>query len=440
MNELNQGRLRILFDASMLAEGLHKTSQRSGIFWTTYEIFRELDARDDVELGVYAPPSRVDCVNAFLVEAFPGRGYRVLNRARSCFLGPVENWILGKKELPCNKAGLRRRVLQVAGLFAKVARILWDKHVGSRKVAKIADGFDAFFSPVYLAPWAVRKYSKVPRFAILYDTIPAIFPQFSPVTRLGFSWNFDLIRGLREDDRGFAISECTKRDFLRFAPRLRAENVDIVPLAAGANFHPVKDEGEFRRVRDKYGIPEGRRYVLSLCTIAPHKNLGRALEAFGRLVEKDGVRDIVFVLAGGKWGFFEGKWAATLEKLGKTRDLVIPAGYIDDEDLAALYSGAEMFVYPSLYEGFGLPPLEAMQCGTPVITSNVSSIPEVVGDAAITVDPESVDALAEAMERLARDAELRAALRTRGLARAAEFSWAKTADLIVRSIRGENLL
>lgn len=432
--------LKILFDASILAEGLHKTSQRSGIFWTTYEIFRELDARNDVELGVYAPPSLVDGVNAYLAETFPGRGYRVLNRAHSCFLGPIKEWIETKKEHPRNKQGLRKRVLQAAGMLAKIARVLWDKYVGCRRVAEIADGFDVFFSPVYLAPRAVRRYSKVRRYTLLYDTIPMIYPQFSPFTLLGFSWNFDLIKGLREDDRCFAISDCTKRDFLRFGKRLLADNVTVIPLAAGGMFHPVDDAAEIARVRAKYGIPEGMRYVLSLCTIEPRKNLGRALEAFGRFAEVSGLQDVVFVLAGGKWGRFEGKWAATLEKLGRVRERIVHAGYVDDEDLAALYSGAEMFVYPSLYEGFGLPPLEAMQCGTPVITSNVSSLPEVVGDAAITVDPESVDTLAEVMERLAKDAELRAELRTRGLARALEFSWTKTADLIVRSIRGENLL
>lgn len=419
---------------------MHKTSNRSGIFWASYEIFRALDARDDVELGVYASPSLVDGVNAFLDEAFPGRGHRVLNRARSCFLGPIKEWIETKKELPNNKAGLRKRGWQGAGICAKIARILWDKYVGCRKVAEIADRFDVFFSPVYLAPRAVRRYSKVRRYTLLYDTIPMIYPQFSPFTLLGFSWNFDLIKGLREDDRCFAISDCTKRDFLRFSKRLLADNVTVVPLAAGGMFHPVDDAAEIARVRAKYGIPDGMRYVLSLCTIEPRKNLGRAIEAFGRFVEVSGRQDVVFALAGGKWGRFEGKWAATLDKLGKVRERVVHAGYVDDDDLAGLYSGAAMFVYPSLYEGFGLPPLEAMQCGTPVITSNVSSLPEVVGDAAITVAPENVGALADAMERLANDAELRAALRTRGLARAAEFNWTKTADLIVRSIRGENLL
>ena len=433
--------MKILFDASILAEGLHKTSNRSGIFVASFEIFRALDAREDVDLGVYSSPSFVDSVNVFLAQAFPNRGYRVLNRRRSCFLGPLREYVEAKREIPANKTGLRKRFWQGCGMLAKIARVLWDKYVGCRKVAAIADAYDAFFSPVHLAPRAVRKYSKTPRFTLLYDTIPMIYPQFSPFTLLGFSWNFDLIKGLRPDDSCFAISECTKRDFLRFSPGLRAERVTVVPLAAGGtNFHPVADAGEIDRVRAKYGVPAGKRYFLSLCTIEPRKNLGRALEAFGRFLDETSCDDVVFVLAGGKWGRFEGKWEATLKKLGKWRDAIVHAGYVDDADLAALYSGAVAFVYPSLYEGFGLPPLEAMQCGTPVVTSDTSSLPEVVGDAALTVDPKSVAALAYAMRRLAGDAALREAFRRKGLARAATFSWARTAAAIVDGIRAAVVL
>ncbi len=427
--------VKVLFDATVLAEGLHKTSNRSGIFWASYEIFRALEARGDVELGLYATPSMVDGVNQFMDQEFPGKGYRVLNRTQSNFHGPIREWIESRKEEPRNRVGWRKKFLKVIGMLAKIARILWDKYVGCHRVAEIAERFDVFFSPVYLAPRAVRKYAKVPRFTLLYDTIPVLFPQFSPFTLLGFSWNFDLIKGLREEDYGFAISDCTKRDFLRFSPRLKPDNVSVLSLAASEKFHPVDDHAELRRVREKYHIPDGCRYILSLCTIEPRKNLGLALEAFGRLLEETRSKDLVFVLGGGQWGRFEGKWAATLEKLAPWRDRIIHAGYIDDADLAALYAGAEQFVYPSLYEGFGLPPLEAMQCGTPVVTSNVSSLPEVVGDAAIMIDPTDASAIATAMRNLHEKPELRMNLRRRGLARAAEFTWRRTADQICETIR-----
>ena len=427
-------KLKLLFDATILAEGLHKTSNRSGIFWTALGIFGALDRRDDVELGIYSSPSFVDSVNEFLAREFPGRGYKVLNREHSCFLGPIREKIESLRERPRNKRGLRKKVLVLCGMLAKIARILWDKYVGCRRTAKIADEFDAFFSPVYLAPRPIRRYSRTRRFTLLHDTIPMIYPQFSPFTALGFSWNFDLIKHLDENDLCFANSECTKRDFLRFSKGLRPENVTVLPLAADSKFYPEHDPARLSAVRSKYGIPAGVRYALSLCTIEPRKNFERSLEAFCRAVESVGDDKAVFVIAGGKWGRYESKWNAILARFSRCADRILPIGYVDDEDLAAIYSGATLFLYPSLYEGFGLPPLEAMQCGVPVVTSNTSSLPEVVGDAALTVDPMSVQDISGAIARLLTDGALRDDLSARSLARASGFSWDRTGETIVHRI------
>lgn len=428
---------RILFDATILAEGLHKTSQRSGIFWATFGILEALGKRSDVELGIYSSPSFVDSVNEFLEHEFPGRGYRALNRRRSCFLGVVREKIRSLRELPANSHGPRRKLLGLCGLLVKIMYVLWDKYVGSRQTAQLADGFDAFYTPVYLAPRSIRRYSRVRRFTQLHDTIPMLYPEASPFSALGFSWNFDLIRNLNENDICFADSENTKKDFLKFCKRLRPENVTVTPLAADGKFYKESDQARLRAVREKYHIPLGVRYVLSLCTIAPHKNFERALEAFCRAVDVAKASNVVFVVAGGKWGFYESKWSAILSRFSEHERKILPIGYVDDGDLAALYSGASLFLYPSLYEGFGLPPLEAMQCGAPVVTSNTSSLPEVVGDAAITVDPTSVEELASAVERVLTDEGLRNSLSEKGLARAAGFSWDRTADVIMRRILEE---
>ena len=427
--------LKILFDATILAEGLHKTSNRSGIFWASLCIFRALDGRDDVELGIYSSPSFVDSVNAFLDREFAGRGYRVLNRAHSCFLGPIREKIESLRERPENKQGLRKKCLVLCGMLVKIARILWDKYVGCRKTAVIADGFDMFFSPVYLAPRAIRKYSKTVRFTLLYDTIPMLYPQFSPFTALGFSWNFDLIKHLDGDDCCFAISECSRKDFLRFSKGLRPENVTVLPLAADGKFFQERDAGRQAEVRRKYGIPEGSRYALSLCTIEPRKNLERSIAAFCKAMEALRDDTSVFVVAGGHWGRYESKWEAILSKFTSCRSRILQIGYVDDDDLAALYSGADVFLYPSLYEGFGLPPLEAMQCGAPVVTSNTSSLPEVVGDAALAVNPESVDEIADAVARVFSDDAFRGELSEKGIRRAAGFSWTRTAELAVARFR-----
>ena len=158
-------------------------------------------------------------------------------------------------------------------------------------------------------------------------------------------------------------------------------------------------------------------------SLEPGKNRGRLLQAFGRLRAR-GLEHTLAVAGQRAWRF-EGE-EPLAGRLGLA-DAVRFLGYVPPADLPALYSAADLFVFPSLYEGFGLPALEALACGTPVVTSSVSALPEVVGDAALQVDPLDVEALAEAMERLLRDDGLRADLRERGLRRAEEFSWERTA-------------
>ena len=175
-------------------------------------------------------------------------------------------------------------------------------------------------------------------------------------------------------------------------------------------------------------IPAGR-YVLSVCTLEPRKNLAHLIRCFAQLIQQERLPDLHLVLVGNLGWKYESIFAELTAAEG-VRERIIITGYVADEDMAALYSGSLFFAYPSLYEGFGLPPLEAMQCGVPVITSNTSSLPEVVGDAGIMVSPQDGDALCQAMLRLViRHGNLRkAALAEKSLKQAAQFSWAKCAE------------
>ncbi len=174
----------------------------------------------------------------------------------------------------------------------------------------------------------------------------------------------------------------------------------------------------------RYGLPP--RYVLAVGTLEPRKNLTTLLAAFARLRRNGEVdADLRLVLAGAR-GWLEEPIFATVRSLG-LEDAVRFTGFVDDDDLPAVYSGAALFVFPSLHEGFGLPLLEAMACGVPVVTSNVSSMPEVAGDAATLVDPRDGEGLAAAIGRLLRDEALRDRLREAGIARARQFSWEATA-------------
>jgi glycosyltransferase involved in cell wall biosynthesis len=222
-------------------------------------------------------------------------------------------------------------------------------------------------------------------------------------------------------DALIAISESTRRDLIERmgAP---ADRVVVTRLGVDPDLARVTDTARLQTVRRRYGLPE--QFVLSLGAMEPRKNLPRLLQAFAALAPALR-KDFRLVVAGAQ-GWLNGSVHEQVQRLG-LEESVRFAGYIEQEDLAALYSLATVFAYPSLWEGFGLPVLEAMACGTPVLTSNVSSLPEVTGDAALLVPPSDVDAIAERLTRLLEDEQLRRELSERGYRRAAQFSWERCA-------------
>ncbi len=203
-----------------------------------------------------------------------------------------------------------------------------------------------------------------------------------------------------------------------------AERIRVSGEGIDSSFRPIPAGPERRQVLAGYGITTP--YLLYVGALNPRKNLSRLLEAYAVVLKRNGYASTPRLVIVGKTQWRTGEMHETLERL-QLGDRAHFTGYVKDEDLPSLYSGAECFLFPSLYEGFGLPPLEAMACGVPVITSNTSSLPEVVGDAALTVDPYDVDALAQAMLSLLGDEAKRADFRNRGLKHAARFTWERAA-------------
>jgi len=220
-------------------------------------------------------------------------------------------------------------------------------------------------------------------------------------------------------DRVIAVSESTKRDILKIV-RTDEKKVCVIHHGVDAQFQPITDEEKLARIREKYGLR--RKFILFVGVIEPRKNLETLVDAY--LADSlSGEFDLV--LAGNLgWGY-----STLMQKIANARaeDCIRMPGYIADGDLAALYSSATAFVYPSLYEGFGLPVLEAMACGIPVITSSFSSLPEIAGDAAILVDPHDRSALASALRKVLKDDRLRQDLSRRGRQQSQLFSWEQTA-------------
>jgi glycosyltransferase involved in cell wall biosynthesis len=219
-----------------------------------------------------------------------------------------------------------------------------------------------------------------------------------------------------------ADSTATRADLIR-AYGVDARKIRVSHLGRDESLAPVRDARVLAEAQARYGI--AAHYVLYVGTLQPRKNLARVIEAFARLAADPAFAGLQLVLAGKKGWLYDDLFAQ-VERMGLAGRVLFP-GYIEDADLPALLSGALAFVFPSLYEGFGIPVLEAGACGVPVITSNTSSLPEVAGDAALLVDPHDVDAIAEAMNRLVTDAALRAELSRRGLANVQRFSWEKCA-------------
>ncbi len=263
----------------------------------------------------------------------------------------------------------------------------------------------------------------------VHDLIYQLFPQFHlPLNR----WYLTLMmpRFLRRADRIIAISQHTARDVTRLLG-IAPERITVIHEGVNPAYRRIKDPASLAAMRQRYGLPD--RYILFFGTIEPRKNLVRLLEAYAALFQQAGAWPTLVIA--GRPGWLVAPVFERVKTLGLEAQVRF-TDWVAEADIPALMSAAELFVFPSLYEGFGLPPLEAMACGVPVVSSSTSSIPEIVGDAGLLVDPLDTGALTAAMRAALVDADLRAGLRARGLARAAQFTWEATARKTIAVYEG----
>jgi len=255
----------------------------------------------------------------------------------------------------------------------------------------------------------------------IHDLIPQIYPETIDDKQFFWLWKttLDLIKN--RADAIIAISNHTKMDCIKYLG-IPEEKIRVIYDAADEIFKPEKNKEEMKNhLKDKYGIKFP--FILSVGTLEKRKNLPNVLKAFYRLKKTGNHHKLVIV---GKMGWKYNKIFSTMEELDLKKDVIF-TGYVPDEDLVKIYNAADLFVFPSIYEGFGLPPLEAMACGCPVITSNTSSLPEVVGDAGVMVDPYDDKTLADEMHRILSNNGFKTELSKKSLERAELFSWRQTA-------------
>jgi glycosyltransferase involved in cell wall biosynthesis len=275
---------------------------------------------------------------------------------------------------------------------------------------------DVFHAPHYVLPVAVRSRSVV----TIHDCIHLMFPQYLP-NRAAYAYARGAMwSAAKRSDRILTVSEASKRDILHFF-NVPPEKIAVVYNGIDERFWIQPSTEEIARVRERFQLDHG--FVLYAGTIKPHKNLVRLIEAFAAL-RKGEFEELKLLIIGDEISKLPAlRRAVHIHKLHKHVRFL---GFLPDETLAALYRLAAVFVFPSLYEGFGLPPLEAMASGTPVVTSNVSSLPEVAGDAAILVDPYDVSSIVDGVRRVLTDPLMADELRKKGLARARDFSWERS--------------
>lgn len=415
--------MRVVYDVSILGAGHRSLLSRTGTFRMTERLAHGLAASPECDLRFSAVESARlrGLARAHLAEDPSLQHIALVAPPGAARVDALAHPLL-RMDLRPSQA---KHVRVVRGVLAQGVKTA-EAALGHRRLGDWVDA-DVFHSPSAPLPrWAGR--GKAPaRLLTVLDLIPVLFPELFDIHALR---RFRAVLASLDPEAWAICISASGRDDLCEHTGIDPARVFVTPLAAAPDrFHPVTNAERIAEVKRRYGIPEAP-YLLSLNTLEPRKNMDHAIRSFVRLVRDERVRDLNFVLAGTTGWHYE-KIFDAISVAGELRGRIILPGFVADEDLAALYSGATAFVYPSLYEGFGLPPLEAMQCGVPVISSNTSSLPEVVGDAGIMLDPRDEDALCQAMLDLHRTPALRDTLRERSLARARMFSWERcTRDTI----------
>lgn len=301
------------------------------------------------------------------------------------------------------------------------ARIFWEQCFLPLQLVRAH--VELLFTPSVAIPlaWRGRKAT------VIYDAIP-----FHPEIKKYLPWRHRYVRWMtryaaQHSNVVITDSNFSRRDLAQHC-QISENKIVVAPSAVSGEFHPVRDADCLTRIRMKYQLPA--HFILFVGTIEPGKNLLKLVQAFRELKRKRSELPQHLILAGARgWDAH----AFETEIARQSADDIHLLGFVAEEDLPALYSAAELFVFPSLYEGFGLPLLEAMACGTPAIASDVSAMPEVAGDAAMLFSPYDATELASAMERALCDSATREKLIQSGLIRSHDFSWERTASIVLRA-------
>ena len=406
--------MKILFDATELSYFLEESGHRAGVFFVALNLFRELKKKKDVELVFFCNFKRYFYLKEVIEKVEEFQGIKLLKENSLVNLAFAKLNYLSKSKWINTK--LKYGILSLARYYENIF------YKQNKKNLKQLDEFAIYFSPFQAPSEEILNSKSLKRFRMIHDIIPILETGKIPTNRR--LWSYRIYNTINKDDFYVTNSECTRKDVLKYFD-IKEENIKTTLLGADTTFTPPLNPLP-------HGAEKPTKYIFSLCTLGKRKNLIFAIKNFFKFINKNKIDDLKLVLAGGVWEKFKKELTDTIGDFDQSKIEVL--GYVKDEDLPNLYSNALMFIYPSLYEGFGLPVLEAMKCGCPVITSNVSSLPEVIGQAGIQINPENDEELIKAYEKMYYDSFFRELCIERGLIRAKNFSWEKCASELLSYI------
>ncbi|MCG8432308.1 MAG: glycosyltransferase [Candidatus Omnitrophica bacterium] len=301
-------------------------------------------------------------------------------------------------------------------ILAGIKRLIWEQVIVPFRIFR--GRISVFHGPAFIC----HLWKTSPAVITIHDVAYLVYPE-KFVSAYRYYLKFWIPRCIRAADKVITVSHSSRKDIIRMLD-VPAGKVEVIYNGKVDSFRVICDEALLSSCRRRYGLP--KRYILYLGTLEPRKNIRGLVKGYARFRALCPDLDHKLVLGGGRGWMYEDIFTL-IEEMGLDDEVRI-IGYIPQKDLPLIYNGAQLFVYPSFYEGFGLPVVEAMACGVPVITSNTSSLPEIVGDAGLMVEPVDYGAMAEAMRRVLTDGSMRKRMVERGLLRAEKFTWEKTAE------------
>ena len=433
-------KLNILFDFDIILQGFFKTESKTGIFWTEYRILDEFIKNHSDKFNFYAHCSCTEkFYNNTLIKAFPE-----FNSVKFVDIYAMNklnvnkiNFSIKYFKYKCKHSNFFGKIFyKIYPLVYKLIKTTLNKNVVVNCDLSFIDYYQSILGTTSIPEIINRQNFK--KFAFVFDVLPVSNPEyfFNPknyqVSVNSFS---NQIKSISKDTTIFLSSIYSKNELLKYFPEYKDNNLAVIYLGVDKNrYFKINDDfNNNKNILTQYNIPKDKKYILSLCSLNKRKNLPFLVESFVEFLDKNPqIQDLNLVLAGSK-GWQVQEIFNSIENAKKYKNNIIITGFVEDNDINKIYNSAYAFVCPSLAEGFGLPVLEAMQCGIPVISSNITSLPEVYGDSALSFNPYKKDELIKCLEEIYSNVDLRNQLISKGFKQVQKFSWEKTVNDMIEN-------